>query len=113
MLRVQQETINDLKVMITQLLTNRKKSSKDPKPNTSSSKSKEKQKQGESFSSDKTERENNFNSESPKSSSEEEDGTKNGARHSKQMNEFEKYLEAIANRSNLQEARIVQPYPVE
>ena len=67
MLRVQQESINDLKVMITQLLISRKKSSKDPKPNTSSRKSKEKQKQGESFSSEKTESENNFNSEPPKS----------------------------------------------
>ena len=34
MLRVQQEFINDLKEMITHLLTNRKKKSKGPRPNT-------------------------------------------------------------------------------
>ena len=49
----------------------------------------------------------------PQSSSEEEDGSENGAHHSKRMNELEKCLEAIANRSNLQEAGIVRPYLVE
>ena len=29
------------------------------------------------------------------------------------MNELEKFLEAISNRSNLQEVRVVRPYPVE
>ena len=61
MLRVQQESINDLK-KITQLLINRRKKSK---PNASSSKSKGKQKQGESSSSEKIESENNTNSEPP------------------------------------------------
>jgi len=62
---------------------------------------------------EKTESENNCNSEPPKSSSEEEDGSKNRACHSKWMNELEKCLENIANRSNLQKAGIVSPYPVE
>ena len=56
MLWVQQKSINDLKAMITQLLTNQKKGSK---PNTSSSKNKRKKKQGESSSSEKIESENN------------------------------------------------------
>jgi len=99
-LRVQQESIDDLKAMITQLLTNQKKSFKGSKPNTSSSNNKGKQKQRES-SSEKAESENNSNSKPPKSSSEEEDGSENGGRHSKRMNELEKHLEAIANRSNL------------
>jgi len=110
MLRVQQESINDLKMMITQLLTNRKKSLKGPKPNTSSSKNNGKQKYGEISSSEKTESDNNSSSEPPKSSSEKDDGSENEARHSKRMNELKKHLEAIANRSNLQETRIVRPY---
>jgi len=67
----------------------------------------------ESSSSEKTKSENYSNSEPPKSSSEEEDDSDNEAPHSKRMNELEKCLEAIANRSNLQEARIVRPYPAE
>ena len=77
-----------------------------PKPNASSSKSKEKPKQGESSSSKKTKSEYNFNSEPPKSSFEGEDNSENEARHSKRMNELEKSLEVIANRSNSQEAGI-------
>jgi len=37
------------------------------------------------------------------------DGSENRAHHSEQMNELEKRLEAITNRSNLKEARIVRP----
>ena len=86
---------------------------KGPKPNAFSSKSQGKQKQGENPSSEKTESENNSHSKPPKSSYEEEDSSENGAHHSKRMNELKKRLEAIANRSNLQEARIVRPYPAE
>ena len=106
MLWVQQESINDIKVMITQLLTNWKESLKGPKPNTSSSGSEGKEKQGESSSSKKTESENNPNSKPPKSSSEEEDGSENGARHPKSMNELEKRLDT-------RRRGIVRPYSVE
>ena len=100
-LRVQQESINDLWEMITQLLTNRRQKSKGPKPNASFNKRKRKQKQEEISSSEKTESENNPNSEPLKPSSEEEDGSNNEARYSKQMNELEKHLKVIASRSNL------------
>ena len=89
MLRVQQESINNLKMMIIQLLTNRRRSSKGPKPNASFSKSK---KQGEISSFEKTESENNSNSEPPKFSSKKEDGSDNETRHAKQMNKLKKRL---------------------
>ena len=59
------------------------------------------------------ESENNSDFEPPKSSSEEEKSSKNRDNHSKRMNELEKPLEAITNRSNLQEAKIIQPYMAE
>jgi len=65
MLRVWQESINDIKEMITQLLTNRWKKSEGPKLNASSSKSKGKQKQGKSSSFEIIESENNSNSKPP------------------------------------------------
>jgi len=62
---------------------------------------------------ERTESENNSDFEPPKSSSEEEGSSRNGDNHSKRMTELEKRLEAIANRSNLQEAGIIQPYTAE
>ena len=106
MLRVQQDSIDDIKAMITQLLTNQKKSLKGSRPNTSSSNNKGKQKQRES-SSEKAESENNSNSEPPKSSSEKEDSSNNEGSHSKRMNELEKCLEAIVKQSYLEEVGIV------
>ena len=71
------------------------------------------QKEGESSTSEKTESEDNSNSEPPKSPSEEEGDLENRDIHSRRMNGLEKCLEAITNRSNLQEAGVVRPYPVE
>ena len=66
---LEQESIDELKIMITQLLKNQKKGSK---PNTYFSKNKGKYKQGERLSFEKTKSENNSNSESLNSSSKEE-----------------------------------------
>ena len=75
MLQVQQESINDLKKMITLLLERRKKP-KSLKPCGSFSKhSKGKNEEGESSTSEKTDGENNFNCEISKSSSEEEENS--------------------------------------
>ena len=71
MLRAQHESTNDLKKMITLLLTNSKKS-KGSKTDTSSSKSRGKQKEGESSTFENIESENNFGYENLKYSSEEE-----------------------------------------
>ena len=56
----------------------------------------------------KTKSEDNFNFEQPKFSSKEEGKEDN---HSNRINELEKCMEATANRSNLQEAGVVKPYP--
>jgi len=99
MLRVQQESSNDLKKMIALLLD--KKKSKGSKTRASSSKSKRKQKEDESSPSEKTKNDDNSNFEPPKSSSEEEGNSKNGDNHFRRMNELEKGLGTIANRCNL------------
>jgi len=109
MIRTQQESINTLKQMLSQLLKDKKK----PKGKTPSKKSKGKQKEGESSSSANTESEKHSNSELPKSSSEKEDNSENGSSHFKRMIKLEQNLEALTNRDGLQDVRIVQPYPAE
>ena len=56
--------------------------------------------------------ENNFGYENSKSSSEEPDNSKSEDNHTKKMNEIEKCLEAITNRSDLQKIRVVRLYSV-
>jgi len=56
---------------------------------------------------------NTFGYENPESSSEESENSEAESNHAKKMNELEKYLEAIANRSDLQEVGVVRPYSVE
>jgi len=108
MIRSQQKPIDTLKQMLAQLL---KKKTKKPKAKGSFSKGKEKE--VENSTSERTENENNSDFEPSKCSSKEEGSSRNGDNHSKRMNELEKHLEAIANRSNLQEAGIIRPYPAE
>jgi len=81
MVRTQQEYIDSLKQMLSQLLEDKKK----PKAKTPSKKSKGKQKQGESSSSANTESEEHSYFEPPKSLSEEEDNLENRSSHSKQI----------------------------
>ena len=99
--------------MIALLLKKSKKKTKSPKTKASSRKSKGKKKDGENSTSKHSNgNENNFGYENLKSSSSEE--PKNSEdNHAKKMNELEKHLEAISNRSNLQEVGVVRPYPVE
>ena len=47
------------------------------------------------------------------SSSEEQENSEYKDNHAKRMSELEKCLEAIANRSELQEVEVVRSYPVE
>jgi len=56
--------------------------------------------------------ENNFGYENPESSSSEKSENSED-NHAKKMNKLEKRLEAISNRSNLQEVGVVRPYPIE
>jgi len=103
MLRAQQESINDLKKMITLLLDKQKKP-KSPKTKASSSKSRGKEKEGENSASEHSDgNENNFGFEDPVTSSEEPENTDAEDSHAKRMSEFEKCLKAITNRSELQE----------
>jgi len=83
-----------------------------PKTKTSSRKSKGKEKEDEKSTSEHSGNENNFGYENPEfSSSEEPENSEDN--HAKKMNELEKNVEAISNRSNLQEVRVVRSYPVE
>jgi len=104
MIRAQQESIDTLKQMLSQLLEGRKKL----KAKTPYKKSKGKWNEGESSSSAHTEEEEQqSNSESSKSPSEEGSNSENGSTHSKRMNKVEKCLEALTNRKGLQEAGVV------
>ena len=72
MLRAQQESVNDLKKMMTLLLDKQKKKTKSPKTKSSSSKSKGKEKKGENSTSEQFDgNEDNFRFEKLESSSEE------------------------------------------
>ena len=93
MIRAQQESINALKQILSQLFKEKKKQ----KGRTPSKKSKGEWKEGESSSSANTENEEHSNSEPPKSSSEEEDNLENGRSHSNRMSKLEQHLEALAN----------------
>ena len=53
------------------------------------------------------------NFEKPPTLPEEKEGSDVGSDHSKRMSELEKRLEALANQKGLQEAGVVQSYPVE
>ena len=97
MIRSQQESIDTLKQMLSQLLEGKKK----PKAKTSSKKSKGKRKEGKSSSSAHTEEEEHSNSGSSKPPSEEEGNLENGSTHSKRMNKLEQHLEALANQKGL------------
>ena len=109
MIRIQQESIDTLKQMLSQLLEGRKKS----KAKTPSKKSKGKQKEWESSPSVHTEKEEQSNSELSKPSSEEGGNSENRSTHSKRMNKLEQRLEALTNRKGLQDAGVVWPYPAE
>ena len=89
MIRAQKEYINTLKQMLVQLL---KKKKKGPK-------TKGEKKEGESSSSEDTESEKHSNLESPKPSSEEEDGSESESHHSRRMGNLEKYLEALSHQA--------------
>ena len=95
--------------MLTQLLEDKKKSN----ANSSSKKSKGKQKEGESSSFVHIEEEKQSNSESSKSPSKEGGDPENGGIHSKRMNKLEQRLKILTNRKGLQEAGVVQLYPIE
>ena len=93
MIRTQQESIDNLKQILSQLLKDKKKQ----KANTHSKKFKGKRKEGESSSSVNIDSEEHSNSKPPNSSSEEEDNSENGSSHSKRMSKLEQCLEALAN----------------
>jgi len=97
MTRNQQESIDTLKQMLSQLLEGGRK----PKLKAPSNKYKGKRKEGESLSSAHTEGEEHCNSKSSKSPSEEGGNSENGSAHSKRMNKLEQRLEALANRKGL------------
>jgi len=103
MIRAQEESIDTLKQMLSQLL----KDKKEPKAKTFSKKSKGKRKEGESSSFANTENEEHSESKPPKSSFEEQDNSENESSHSKRMSKLEQRLEALANRDGLQEVGIV------
>ena len=107
MVRAQQESIDTLKQMLSQLLKEKKKT----KAKTPSKKSKGKRKEEESSFSANTENEEQSNSEPPKSSFEEEDNLENGSSHSKRISKLEQRLKAPTNRGDLQDVGIVRPYP--
>ena len=93
MIRAQQESIDTLKQMLTQLLEDKTTST----DKTSSKKSKGKRKEGESSSSVHIEKKEQSNSELSKSSSKEEGIPENGSIHSKRMSQLEQHLEALTN----------------
>ena len=100
--------------MIALLLDKPKKKMKILKTKASSSKSRDKMKKGENSTFEHSNgNEDNFRFKNPKSSYEEQENSENESNHAKRMNELEKRLEAIANRSNLQQVGVVRPYPIE
>ena len=100
MIRAQQEFINTLKQMLTQLLKDKRKST----DKASSKKSKGKQKEGESSSFVHIEEKGKSAPESSKPSSKEGGNSENRSTHSKRMNKPEQRLEALTNKKGLQEA---------
>ena len=73
-----------------------------------------KEKDGENTNSEHSDgNENNFRHENPESSSEISKNSNTEDNHAKIMNELERILEAIVNRSYLKEVRVVRPYLVE
>jgi len=110
MIRAQQESINSLKQILSQLLEDKKKK---PKAKTSSKKSKSKWKEGESSSSAHTEEEDQSSSELSKPLSEKEGNSENTSTHSKRMSKLEERLKTLANRKGLQESGVVRQYPAE
>ena len=110
MIRAQQESIDTLKYMLSQLFEDKKKKSRTKTP---SKKYKGKQKKGKSSSSANTKDEEHFNSEPSKLPSEEEVNSENKSSHAKRMSKLEKRLEAFTNRKGLQEAGVVWSYSAE
>jgi len=110
MICAQQESIDSLKKMLSQLLENKKKK---PKAKTPSKKSKGKRKEGKSSSSAHIEKEEHSKSELSKPSSEEEDNSENTSTHSNRMSKLEQRLEALVSRKGLQQVGVVWPYPAE
>ena len=107
-IRAQQESIDALKQMLSQLIKEKKMNGRTP-----SKKSKCKLKEWESSSSANVENEEHSNSEPPISSSEKEDNSKNKSSHSKRISKLEQRLEALTNRDGLQDVGIVGPYLAE
>ena len=96
MIRAQQESIDSLKQILSQLLEGKKKKLK---AKMSSKKSKSKQKEGASSSSAHTEEEEEHsNSELSKPSFEEEGNSENTSTHFKRMSKLEQRLEALDSR---------------
>ena len=110
MICAQQESIDSLKKMLSQLLEDKKEK---PKAKTPSIKSKGKRKEGKSSSSAHIEKEEHSKSELSKPSSEEEDNSENMSTHSKRMNKLEQCLKALTNWKGLQKAGVVRLYPAE
>ena len=108
MIHAQQESIDSLKQMLSQLLEDKKKK---PTTKTPSKKSNDKRMEGESSSSAHTEEEEHSNSELSKPSSEEEDNLENTSTHSKRISKLEQHLEALSSWKGLQEVGVVRPYP--
>ena len=99
MIRAQQESIDTLKQILTQLLKDKRKST----DKTSSKKSKGKRKEGESSSSVLIEEKEQSNSKSSKFSSKEEENPENRGIHSKRMSQLEQLglVPAISDRVGL------------
>jgi len=97
MIRAQQESIDTLKQMLSQLL----ETGRTLKPKTPSKKSKGKQKEGERSSSVHIKKEVQYDPESSKPSSEEGGNSENGSTHSKKINKLEQRLEALADQKGL------------
>jgi len=110
MIHAQQDSIDSLKQIISQLLEDKKKK---PKAKTPSKKPKGKLEEGEGLSSTHTEEEEYSNSESSNPPFEEGGNSENGSTHSKRMSKLEQCLEALTSRKGLQEAGVVRPYPAE
>ena len=91
MIRSQEESIDTLKQMVSQLLEDKKKK---PKTKTPFKKSKGKRKEGESSSSAHIEDEELSDSEPFKPPSKEEVNSENGGTHSKRVSKLEQRLEA-------------------
>jgi len=111
MIRAQQESIDRLKQILSQLFEDNKKKLKAKTP---SKKSKGKRKERKSSSSAHTEEEEEHsNSESSKPPSEEEGNSENTSTQSKRMSKLEQRLEALYSWKGLQEVGVVRPYPAE